>query len=617
MASETQSKLDAKSQLEHGAFNSGRPIYHETMAVLSYRENNGKFNANEAVVSLIQQTENISLVLPKKGSESSVSESSKKVPGLQNESEVRIQNIPRPELNIQNIPKSTQQGNNRPENEVKPQSPTYDSNDSDGNSDTESEDELVAEKLQWNDREIKGFCREKSWGKAEQYLKNGLEILRREDDSEFYIEYHLRWTMTLIVVQGAQQKWKESLATAGDTDIVSAGSRITGFFEHWQAYCYHKLGNLKSARRHCKRAIKLKRDGATEEPDMVANQHLSAKLMVDILIDMGSDEWELGFYKSMFVDQLTLAEMLEKPQIGEDKIQYVFVLEQEVQNGDYKPQTMSPQEAMEFLVGPCFRTSSTSRPVHEEPSSTNPTPIEQVKVPKIEPKHLALLAEVNSNFDNNGKIKRNLSQSQIENTLKRAIEKNDLEAAKIWDPELLLTTYEFRYRYRDQNSLFSYSNLKYTSTPLYHAIAENKHEMISLLLEKGYPPNDVHPSMTSAPLHFALELTSSSSTIMSLINGGADVNLRDDKNSGRTPLIAVIAWRPKELKTRRAGKPNSKVEEYVEILLQAGADPTILDNVRNTALQYAVQRHLSGGCVKLLLQYTKRFEVANGQTNNA
>ncbi|KAK6542531.1 hypothetical protein TWF694_006481 [Orbilia ellipsospora] len=584
MASETQSKLDAKSNgSEHGVFNSRRPVYHETTAVFNYRPNNGEFNANEILTSMIQQTENISLLSQKGVSESSLSIKPKvllgNTQGLPN-----IQTIPK--SNLQNIPKPKLHASKRPENAAKPQRTTL---DPDVDSDAESEDEMMAEKLQWNDRKIRDFCKEENWGKAQQYLETGLKILQKERWSELFNEYHLQWTMTLIVVQACQRKWEDSLLTV--EGVVAVGSKITGFFEHWRAYFYHKLGNVKSARRHCKKAVRLRREGVTEEPGEASNQHLSVKLMVDILRDMESGEWELEFYESMLAEQLTLAEPINS-QVGVGKIDHVFMLERVVGGKARQPKIGFSQEKIEPATPNIqIRTSRPVRPAEIETSLTQHKWSSSIPIlaPQVDLKH-----PKGRGMD--GKIICGLFADRLESTTKLVIENNDLKTAEILfeNPDHLKKAYRFDH---------TISQILYTSTPLYHAIVRDNPEMIRLILRKGHSPNDIPLSVASAPLHFALKLPSSSeSTIMALINGGADVNQKTIGYNHLTPIMTAISRYPNVLDATY-GLNLAKAEEYIRILLREGADPTIPDDVGDTALHYAVRYGVSLACVRLLLEH--------------
>lgn len=130
-------------------------------------------------------------------------------------------------------------------------------------------------------------------------------------------------------------------------------------------------------------------------------------------------------------------------------------------------------------------------------------------------------------------------------------------------------------------------------TRLYCAASQGQHEMMKLLIEMGSNPNV--PSFYGAPLHVAAANGDVTATRL-LIESGATVDIRSDVwLSTSTPLQEAVYYN--QIKT-------------VELLLQHGANPNVLDVGRATPLFQAVFRN-NIEMVKLLIRFNASVDIAN------
>jgi ankyrin repeat protein len=130
-------------------------------------------------------------------------------------------------------------------------------------------------------------------------------------------------------------------------------------------------------------------------------------------------------------------------------------------------------------------------------------------------------------------------------------------------------------------------------TRLYCAASQGQHEMMKLLIKIGSNPNV--PSFYGAPLHVAAANGDVTATRL-LIESGATVDIRSDVwLSTSTPLQEAVYYN--QIMT-------------VELLLQHGADPNVLDVGGVTPLFQAVfQNNIE--MVKLLIRFNARVDIVN------
>ncbi|KAF0221136.1 MAG: ankyrin repeat [Geobacteraceae bacterium] len=102
------------------------------------------------------------------------------------------------------------------------------------------------------------------------------------------------------------------------------------------------------------------------------------------------------------------------------------------------------------------------------------------------------------------------------------------------------------------------------------AAREGEHDLARLLLASGADPNIGEWK----PIHIIAGLAQPAQLLKELIAAGADVNVQD-KDTGKTALHEACG----------RGKDN---KEIAQILLEAGADPTIKDNYGFTPADYAM-----------------------------
>ncbi len=129
---------------------------------------------------------------------------------------------------------------------------------------------------------------------------------------------------------------------------------------------------------------------------------------------------------------------------------------------------------------------------------------------------------------------------------------------------------------------------------LHFAAADADLTRIAALLAAGVDPN-VFDDLGCTPLHYAAQ-ANSIPAVQLLLAGGANVNAHDEVKIGETALGAVAA---------------TCSIEMAQLLVGAGADPTISGWMRVTALQRASQRKRGDGpAVFVLLRKAARSGVS-------
>ncbi|MGA7242937.1 MAG: ankyrin repeat domain-containing protein [Terracidiphilus sp.] len=126
---------------------------------------------------------------------------------------------------------------------------------------------------------------------------------------------------------------------------------------------------------------------------------------------------------------------------------------------------------------------------------------------------------------------------------------------------------------------------------LHHAASSGDLSAMKALLEEGFPINEFD-DLDRTPLHCAA-IVGHVEAVRYLIDAGADVNAHNEERIGETPLGKVAA---------------SCTFEMAKVLVDAGADPTILGWMTNTALDRSAARKKPEGkrVHKLLVDTVKQ-----------
>jgi ankyrin repeat protein len=127
---------------------------------------------------------------------------------------------------------------------------------------------------------------------------------------------------------------------------------------------------------------------------------------------------------------------------------------------------------------------------------------------------------------------------------------------------------------------------------LHIAADEGDLQRVKELVENGYDVNAFDGALSFTPLHYAVK-AENIELVRYLLSVGADVNAREVDKIGETPLGTVAA---------------SCSYDVAEVLVKAGADPTIPGWMHITALDRAKERTKEEGkrVYELLLNAAQR-----------
>ena len=123
------------------------------------------------------------------------------------------------------------------------------------------------------------------------------------------------------------------------------------------------------------------------------------------------------------------------------------------------------------------------------------------------------------------------------------------------------------------------------ATPLLLACISAQTESVELLLTSGADPNIADADGDTSIIH-AIEANCRVNTVQNLIDNGAKVNATN--NRGSTALIKACSYSQMDV---------------VKVLLEAGADPTIADDVQYSSLHAAVDGRCSKDTLKALIDH--------------
>lgn len=132
---------------------------------------------------------------------------------------------------------------------------------------------------------------------------------------------------------------------------------------------------------------------------------------------------------------------------------------------------------------------------------------------------------------------------------------------------------------------------RYEKERLHRAASLGDLEQIKAFLEEGLPMN-AFDDLNRTPLHCAV-IGGHIAAVQYLIEAGADVNAHDEERIGETPLGEVAA---------------NCTFAMAKILIESGADPTILGWMTLTALDRSAERKRPEGkrVHELLVETVKR-----------
>ena len=141
-------------------------------------------------------------------------------------------------------------------------------------------------------------------------------------------------------------------------------------------------------------------------------------------------------------------------------------------------------------------------------------------------------------------------------------------------------------------------------TVLIGAALTKNSEIITILLENGADPNlQCCPGFGGGPLHAAFE-EGSVEAVEALLDGGADVDIRDE--FGETPLMSAIIK-----------GPSTSLAKTIDVLLDGGADPNIQDVNGNSALHHAAKLEGKADAVPILLKNGASVVLQNNNGETA
>jgi ankyrin repeat protein len=119
----------------------------------------------------------------------------------------------------------------------------------------------------------------------------------------------------------------------------------------------------------------------------------------------------------------------------------------------------------------------------------------------------------------------------------------------------------------------------YDKERLHFAAEEGDLQQVKALVESGYDINAFDESLSYTPLHYAVK-SGNIMMVKYLLSMGAEVNAHEEKRIGETPLGAVAS---------------NCSYEMAEVLINAGANPTIPGWMQLTALDRARGRQTEEG----------------------
>ncbi|KAK6542530.1 hypothetical protein TWF694_006480 [Orbilia ellipsospora] len=248
------------------------PVYHETIASSEYSQTRMRFDNSLEIQSMGARTENLAL------------ESTKWETQLSSKGIDRVWN--------ETVPKSSEIGSMQSGHQIQSDSPELD-----------SDDEFAEEKFEWIALKAEELLGAGDWMKAEEFLKAIFKpigkkgkILSGSGESTI-----LNLKKNLIIAQLNQKKYNEALSTLQALPYVRSpeDSGLAPTMEYYYAVTHHHLGQLKLAKIHCNKAIKLWRSKSAEVGRLPADGELAVRLMLKIIDDLGGDGIESGFYRSM------------------------------------------------------------------------------------------------------------------------------------------------------------------------------------------------------------------------------------------------------------------------------------------------------------------------------